>query len=316
MDKKRELFLKRRRSQLRKENKLDLYDPYPFQVRFHNDLDKRKCLKAGNQQGKTLCGCTHDSMDLTGRYRDWYEGRRYDHPIKLICGGVTNEKTRDLLQSALLGNPVEKDTSLGLGWIPKDCLNPAKLSLKRGVTDAYTHAMVKHHSEAKFIPGLKRVMDARYMKEDGWSTLTFSSYIAGKEAWMGDKVDVYHGDEEPPMDILAQMGRGCIASGGAIRLTFTPENGETDVILKVEKEWSMHEASWADAAGENIEHVFEDGEVFTLSPIYSLAGKPGHIIQETINQAEKDFSAFAMKMRMKGIPMLGSGLVFPIWKKI
>ena len=114
-----------------KENKLEFYDPYPFQVEFHNDPDPRKALEAGNQIGKTIGTCAEDAFDLTGRYPDWWEGTTYDHPVRLVCGGVNNDKTRDLLQRALFGDPVTWEQSLGTGFVPKNCIG--KISKKRGV---------------------------------------------------------------------------------------------------------------------------------------------------------------------------------------
>ena len=276
-------------------NKLKYYDPYPFQVAFHNDCSDRVGLTASNQTGKTIAGCVQDAFDLTGLYPDWYKGFRYERPLRIVCGGINNDKTRDLLQKALLGNPVEKETSLGTGWIPLDCLNQRKISLKRGVTDAYGHVMVKHHTNGVF---------------DGWSTLSFSSYESGKEAWMGDTIDIYHGDEECKMPILSQMGRGCIATGGRIRMTFTPENGETDVLMKVRKDWSHHEATFADVAGEDCSYTFDDGETLTLAPIKTLNGKTGHVTNKVILNLEKDNPPWMMKTRMMGLPMVGEGLVF------
>jgi len=290
----RKLELLRKKQEYIKYNKLEYYDPYPFQVEFHNDSEDRRALRAGNQIGKTISGCAQDAFDLTGKYPDWYEGIRYDRPVTLVCGGINNDKTRDLLQKALLGDPVEKETSLGTGWIPKDCLSSKKLSLKRGVTDAYIHAKIKHYTNGV---------------HDGFSTLTFASYESGKMAWMGDTIDIYHLDEEPPMDILGQAGRGCIASLGQIRLTWTPENGVTEVVSKVEKEWSMHTAEWKDAAGEEFSYEI-DGETIEFTPIKTINGRSGHITRKTLEQSEKDFPAYQMKMRMKGEPVLGSGLVF------
>jgi len=292
--KQRKLELLRKKREYIKYNKLEFYDPYPFQIEFHNDKEDRRALRAGNQIGKTISGCAQDAFDLTGKYPDWYEGIRYNRPVTLVCGGINNDKTRDLLQKALLGDPVEKETSLGTGWIPKNCLDPKKLSLKRGVTDAYIHAKVKH-----FTNGI----------HDGWSTLTFASYESGKMAWMGDTIDIYHLDEEPPMDILGQAGRGCIASGGQIRLTWTPENGITEVVSKVESEWSMHTAEWKDAAGEEFDYEI-DNEVIQFKPVKTLKGRTGHITRRTLEQSAKDFPSYQIKMRMKGIPVLGSGLVF------
>jgi len=298
---KRKLELLRLKDGYIKTHRLEFYDPYPFQVEFHNDVEDRIGLVASNQTGKTICGTVQDAFDLTGLYPEWYKGSRYDRPIHIVCGGINNDKTRDILQKALLGNPVERSESFGSGWIPLSCLDPKKVSLKRGVTDAVGHVLVRHSTMGIF---------------DGWSTLTFSSYESGKEAWMGDTIDIYHGDEECKMEILSQMGRGCIASKGKIRMTFTPENGETDVLQKVKNEWSHHNATFADVAGESCEYEFEDGEVLKLEPVYTLKGKVGHIDGKTISNLSKDNPPWMMKTRMLGLPMIGEGLVFSYMEAI
>jgi len=293
-DKDRLLKLLKDKEEADRVNRLKFYDPYDFQVKFHNDPSPRKALEAGNQIGKTVSGCAQDALDLTGLYPDWYKGHKFDRPVQLVCGGINNDKTRDLLQKALCGDPVTKEESLGTGWIPLKCLDRSKISLKRGVSDAYLHVKVKHHTDGVF---------------DGWSTLSFQSYESGKAAWMGDTIDIFHLDEEPPADILGQAGRGCIASKGFIRCTYTPENGQTSVVLKIKKEWSLHKAGWPDVAGEDFTYK-ADGEVIEFKTVYTLNGKKGHINQATVKEAEKDFPPYQMKMRMQGIPVLGSGQVF------
>jgi len=261
---------------------------YDFEVKGH------EYIAGGMIHHNTTCGCSQDAFDLTGLYPDWYTGKRYDRPISLVCGGINNDKTRDLLQKALCGDPVTKDESLGSGWIPGYCLDRSKISLKRGVSDAYLHVKVKHHTDGVF---------------DGWSNLTFQSYESGKAAWMGDTIDIFHLDEEPPEDILAQAGRGCIASKGIIRCTYTPENGQTNVVIKIKKEWSLHKAGWHDASGEEFDYKV-DGEVIHFKEVRTIGGKLGHITKQTVMEAEKDFAPYQMKMRMLGIPVLGSGQVF------
>ena len=110
-DDERELQIRRELAEHDKYNQLELYDPYDFQVKFHNDKSEHTGLIASNQTGKTRAGCVQDALDLTGRYPDWYEGFKYDRPVTIVCGGITDPKTRDLLQKALLGNPVYRDGS-------------------------------------------------------------------------------------------------------------------------------------------------------------------------------------------------------------
>jgi len=257
--------------------------------------DVHNYLSGGVVNHNSLGATALDAMDLTGLYPDWYDGHRYDRPISMVCGCVNNELTRDILQKFLFGDPTDKELSFGTAWIPKKCLDWKRISLKRGVSDAFLHVMVKHHTDGV---------------EDGWSKVTFSSYESGAMSWMGSSIDIYHGDEEPPLDILAQMGRGCIATAGRIRLTFTPEKGESDVLKKVRRDWSMHSATFADVAGEGCEYTFTDGERLELKPVRTRNGNLGHINKKTIDNLEKDNPPWMLKTRMLGLPMIGEGLVF------
>src|SRR5262245_61629683 len=63
-------------------NRLASYAPYPKQREFH-DVGARyreRLLSAANQVGKTLAGAAEVAMHLTGRYPDWWTGRRFDGP--------------------------------------------------------------------------------------------------------------------------------------------------------------------------------------------------------------------------------------------
>ena len=116
----------------KKENRLERYRPYPKQAYFH-DLGTRKrerLLMAGNQLGKTLCAGAEIAMHLTGRYPDWWTGKRFSRPAVIWVAGVTAEGTRDGAQRMLFGRPGQ----WGTGMIPKSCIQEIKT--KRGVADA------------------------------------------------------------------------------------------------------------------------------------------------------------------------------------
>ena len=282
----------KKKSELMRVDRLRNFDPYVWQKDFINDVEKSKGLRCGNQQGKTYCGCAADAYDLTGLYPDWYEGYKFDRPITLVAGCINNDKTRDLLQKELFGDPIEWEAELGTGWIPKRCIG--KIQKKRGVPDAFYNVRIKHFTNGKF---------------DGWSKVVFLAYEMGKSTWMGHKADITHLDEEPPEDILEQASRSSIATGGRIRITWTPENGMTKVVKMVQDEWSMHTAEWKDVAGEDFE-IEVEGEKFEFKTIYTLKGKKGHLTKEKVLSAQKNILPYQMKMRMRGIPVLGSGLVF------
>ena len=275
-------------------NRLEFFDPYPFQVKFLNSHASEIALRAANQIGKTMSGVAWDAMDLTGRYPDWYTGIKYDHPVNIVLGCINNDKTRDVLQKELFGDPIEWQEELGTGWIPLDCIG--KSQKKRGVPDAFYHVRIKH-----FTNGV----------EDGWSKVTFLAYEMGKETWMAHKADVTHLDEESPMDILEQAARSGIATGGRIRMTFTPENGVTDVVKLVENDYELHTAEWKDVCGTDFTFTTKNGDEFKFKSVYTLINKNlGHLTEYKIRAAAKKIPAHSIKMRMQGIPVLGSGLVF------
>jgi len=62
------------------ENRLGHYNPYAKQAEFHAAglKHRERLLMAGNQLGKTIAGGFEIAMHATGRYPDWWKGRRFD----------------------------------------------------------------------------------------------------------------------------------------------------------------------------------------------------------------------------------------------
>jgi hypothetical protein len=65
------------------EDRLRYYSPYPKQLDFHvaGSTHRERLLMAGNQLGKTLAGDFEAAIHATGRYPEWWKGRRFDRPI-------------------------------------------------------------------------------------------------------------------------------------------------------------------------------------------------------------------------------------------
>jgi hypothetical protein len=101
------------------ENRLAHYKPYPKQLQFHSAgaTHRERLLCAGNQLGKTLAGGFEIAMHATGRYPDWWQGKRFSRPIVCWACGTTGETVRDTVQRVLLGRDRK-----GTGAIPKECL--------------------------------------------------------------------------------------------------------------------------------------------------------------------------------------------------
>src|SRR6516162_7464537 len=72
------------------ENRLAYYKPYPKQAEFHRAgaTHRERLLMAGNQLGKTLAGGFEVAMHATGRYPEWWQGKRFDRPIHAWAAGT------------------------------------------------------------------------------------------------------------------------------------------------------------------------------------------------------------------------------------
>lgn len=250
-------------------NQISRYQPYTKQLAFHGLTSREGLLMAGNQLGKTYSGGANMTYHLTGEYPDWWEGKRYDHPIRAWAGSVTNEVTRDSVQRILLGDPSDKDAR-GTGMIPKRLLNMDDVMSRPGVPNAIASITVKH-------------------KSGGNSSLVFKSYDQGRTKWQGDTVHEIWLDEEPPMDVYMEALARITATRGQLRMTFTPLLGMSKVVLRFLKEKS------------------EDRQTVRMT-----IDDAGHISEEEKAKIIAGYPAHEREARIKGIPALGSGRVFPV----
>lgn len=173
---------------------------------------KERALIAGNRTGKTYNATAEDSWHANGRYPKWWEGKRFEEPVKMWVVGKTHETTRDILQTYLLGSKYD----LGTGMIPKKDI--IRVTSKSGIPDAIQDAYIRHYNSLG--------------KEDGVSEIHFKSYVQGVEAFMGDQVHVVHLDEEPENpNIYSECLTRTMTTHGIVCCTFTPLYGLSDVVL-------------------------------------------------------------------------------------
>jgi phage terminase large subunit-like protein len=203
-----ELRAERHRRQQR--TRLDRYRPYPKQFAFHaaGAANRERLFMAGNRCGKTLSGAAEMAMHLSGRYPAWWEGKRFEKPIRAWAAGVTKESTRDVVQDKLIGPP-QRSQDWGTGLIPYAALGD--ISMARGIADLIDTVSVRHASGA-------------------WSSLQLKSYEQGREKWQGTALEVVWFDEEPPGDIYIEGLTRTNETGGIVYLTFTPLNGMSAVV--------------------------------------------------------------------------------------
>lgn len=240
---------------LREQNKMLGYKPYglskgdpsSWQLDFHNSGSKfqQRLLCAALRIGKSYCGSFEDACHLTGRYPDWWEGYRFDRPIRLWAAGVSNEKTRDALQAFLFGDPNDPD-SFGTGMIPRECLDPNKITKKPQVPNAYASIKVKHVSGK-------------------WSTCDLKAYEQKAKSFMSLEVDAIHLDEEPARDIMAQ----CLVRSKLLYMTFTPESGMTEVVAQFMNDIDDRYQCFITAGWDDAPHLtpeWKESRIATLLP--------------------------------------------------
>jgi phage terminase large subunit-like protein len=204
-------LLTKARADRRARNRLAYFNPYPKQLEFYAKglVSRERLLMAANQVGKTFCGASEVAMHLTGRYPDWWPGRRYDRPINAWAGSDTSETTRDTVQTNLIGPPAS-ESDWGIGAIPAECI--VDTSRRMGVADALDTVTVRHISGAN-------------------SFLGFKSYDQGRQKWQGTVKDVIWLDEEPPENIYTEaLTRTNTVVDGMVMLTFTPLLGMSTVV--------------------------------------------------------------------------------------
>lgn len=262
--------LNKRRSRITIRN----YRPYAKQLAFHagGKTHRERLFLAGNQDGKTIAGGCEFGFHLTGRYPDWWPGRRWDRPVAMWAAGVTSESTRDNPQRVLLGRGGEDgDGSIGSGTIPGDLIVHSSLAMRRGVANAIDGVRVKHVS-------------------GGTSLLLFKSFDQGREKWQGDTLDAVWFDEEPPKEIYMEGLTRTNATGGMTAVTATPLKGRTDVI-----NFFYPEPNTKDR------HV-------TQMSLYEV----GHYTPADHERIIAQYPPHERDARVYGIPMLGGGRCYPL----
>ena len=249
---------------------------YDWQTSFIKDTKDYSavCLCAANRIGKTFTGTYIDAMHLMGDYPEEWEGHRFNKPPLVWCLGYSGEKTRDLLQSEIFGRL--NDGSWSGGLIPGELIVDSRSM--SGTPGAMREIRVKHSS-------------------GGVSVCQFWSYSQGQHALMGDSVDWYHIDEEPKDQAIYPQVLTRTATGGNIVdgkpeggrgiLTFTPENGRTELVVKFMddpgKSQRFIQKGWNDAP---------------------------HLSDEVKEKLLESFPTHQRDMRSKGVPMLGHGRIY------
>jgi phage terminase large subunit-like protein len=257
--------------QLRTEYRLLSYQPYPKQREFHHLKSRERALLAGNQLGKTMSAGMETAMHLTGLYPDWWEGRRFRHPVRWGVGSETGDLLKKGPQRMLLG---DHPAVFGNGTIPKPLVHDWKMA--RGIPDGVDSVQIRYCRDG--------------IATNELSEAVFLSYAEGRAKWASD---TWHGawlDEEPEhYDVYTEALTRTNRFMGPIMFTATPMRGFSDVVRR----FLQH-----DGDTDYVTMTVYDAEHFTAM---SAADQKRWLEQ---------YPEREQRARLSGEPMLGEGAIF------
>ena len=167
----------------------------------------------------------------------------------------------------------------GSGCIPKEQIVDIKRA--RGVPDAVETILIKTvHGDI--------------------SQITFKSYKDGREAWQAETLDFVWYDEEPPEDIYVEGVTRTNNTKGVVFLTFTPLLGMSNVVMRFYKK---------DERDETKQHPDRHITNMTIHDVE-------HYSEDQKRQIIAAYPAHEREARAMGIPMLGSGRIFPVAESV
>lgn len=166
-------------------------------------------------------------------------------------------------------------TDIGSGLIPKHLI--LGTTPKTGVPQAIETIRVKH-------------------KSGGTSLLGFKSYDQKRKAFQGTAQEVIWMDEEPPLDIYAECLLRTMTTNGLLINTFTPLSGISETV--------MHFLPNGDFSS-----IDNEGTKFVIMADWDDAP---HLSKEQKTKLWDSIPPYQREARSKGIPQLGSGVIFPV----
>lgn len=144
------------------------------------------------------------------------------------------------------------------------------------VTDAISIAKIRH-------------------KSGGISQIIFKSYDQGRAKFQGDTVDFVWFDEEPPPEIYTEGLTRTNVNRRPVLITFTPLKGVTDVVMGfMQAESGSKQKALVSMTLDDVDHYTAEEKI---------------AIVESYPEHERE-------ARTRGIPVMGSGRVFPIAESV
>ena len=238
---------------------------------------------AANRVGKTEgAGGYETALHLTGRYPDWWEGARFDAPIRCWVAGDTGKSVREITQEKLLG----PYGSFGTGLIPGEDIG--RHTSKSGVAEAIDTLWVRHHTNGVY---------------DGDSKVTFKSYDQKREAFQGTEQELIWLDEESNESIRNECALRLMTTDGLLIETFTPLKGITPVVMQYLPKGEMNTA-----VQETGVSIVGDSKALVMAGWDDVP----HLGESEKKRMLEETPPHLRDARSKGIPSLGSGAIYPV----
>lgn len=286
-----------------------------------------RLLLGGNRTGKTEAASYEVSCHLTGVYPEWWEGRRFDHPVDIWAAGDTATTTRDICQLSLYG--------------------PVPAAPRSGMIPAH---LIKHATPKNSIPGAVETIYVNH-SSGGLSSIQFKSYDQRREAFQGTARHIIWLDEECPEDVYTECLMRTLTCQGIVIVTFTPVEGLTPFV----QNWLEQSVMIVGDEGGNPVVEAAEAQVFRGDQDDDLSGvdpdpvtafpemrDPNNVVAEDTSSVKVALSErqklitmiswdevphlskaaqiqmlssippYQRAARTRGIPNLGSGVVYPV----
>jgi phage terminase large subunit-like protein len=141
---------------------------------------------------------------------------------------------------------------------------------------------------ARGTPDLLDTIKVRHVS-GGTSIIGLKAYAAGREKFQGETLDYVWFDEEPPADIYTEGLTRTNVGAKPVWMTFTPLKGVSTIVKRF-----LHEKS--------------DDRFKVVMTIDDVA----HYSDDDKKKIIASYPAHELEARTKGIPVLGSGRIFPV----
>lgn len=229
-----------------------------------------------NRSSKSLSLAYAASCWLTGEYPEWWEGRRFNKPVRMWIAGETGTLVRNNLQRYLICNKGTEGESCFIG---KELIE--RVSYQTKPEGFCERALIK----SAF---------------GGTSVVEFKSYDQGQYRFASDTVDVVILDEEPKAGIFTESMTRTATVQGIVCCGFTALKGITPLVALLAPEFAGGEREDPEETGrKNVVIGWDDipPSVLPLSEREIL---------------KRSYLSHELLARTQGIPSVGSGMVYPI----